>query len=67
MAEEHDEIYMSWNIIILPQLDGTMFSRHIGLTLEGASMILKQVLADYEKELNEKAEKGDAAVQESPI
>ena len=39
-----------WDIVIVPQPDGTVNSRHIGLTLEGAIAVLKAVLADYEAE-----------------
>jgi len=48
---DEKQINTNWDIIIIPQEDGTVISRHIGLSLEDAAAILKAVLADYEQTL----------------
>jgi len=42
---------LSWDIIVIPQPDGTIISRHVGLTLEQAATVLREVLKDYEADL----------------
>jgi hypothetical protein len=52
MSDGHEEqVNQNWNIIISPNEDGSVSSRHLGLTLLGACAVLKAVLDDYEKEL----------------
>jgi len=46
-----EPINTNWNIVITPQPDGTVTSKHLGLTLAGAIAVLKGILADYEAEL----------------
>ena len=50
MEDKEPQINTNWDIVIVPSPDGTVSSRHVGLTLEGAIAVLKAVLADYEAE-----------------
>jgi hypothetical protein len=45
---EESEIRTDWDIVITPNADGTVTSRHLGLTVEGAVIVLRQILADLE-------------------
>lgn len=51
MSDEQQQFNTNWNILVIPHEDGTIDSRHVGLTLVGAVAILKAVLDDYEAEL----------------
>ena len=53
---EEQKINTEWNIIIAPSPDGSVSSRHLGLTLENAMAILRAVLADYKTEQTKPAE-----------
>jgi len=48
---DEQKFNVNWNIIIVPHADGSIDSRHIGLTIVEAIAVLRAVAADYEVEL----------------
>ena len=53
---QNPQFNTNWSLLVIPNADGTLASRHPGLSLEGAVLVLQAILSDYQAELEQKAE-----------